>query len=84
VATKFMSQIKSQLQIWVGARKRFSDKDAATWSAELQKLWNSVYEFEMKNAEIWSEKNHNDAARYKEVLSALQIKVPVEIEQMAQ
>jgi len=42
-----MPQIKSQLQIWVGARKRFSDKDAATWSAELQKLWNSVYEFEM-------------------------------------
>jgi len=79
-----MSEIKSQLQIWVGARKRFSDKDAATWSAELQKLWNSVYEFEMKNAEIWSEKNHNDAARYKELLGALQIQVSAEIEQMAQ
>ena len=79
-----MSQVKSQLQMWVGARKRFSDIDAATWSAELQKLWISVYQFEMKNAEIWSEKNHNEAARYKEVLSALQIKVSAEIEQMAQ
>jgi len=84
VATKVMSQVKSQLQMWVGARKRFSDIDAATWSAELQKLWISVYQFEMKNAEIWSEKNHNEAARYKEVLSALQIKVSAEIEQMAQ
>ena len=78
-----MSEIKSQLQIWVGARKRFSDKDSATWSMELQKLWNSVYEFEMKNVEMWGEHNHNEAARYKELLEVLQIKVAAEIEQMA-
>jgi len=33
---------------------------------------------------MWSEKNHNDAARYKELLGVLQIQVSAEIEQMAQ